>query len=89
MISNCFVDDKVGVFFLVVFLECIVRQEGFGIVCWIILVCDGGGIFGDILNMVVNGIFDVDDCQYEGELVDLINCLWIFCLFRFDYFGND
>jgi len=89
MISNRFADDKVGVLFSAAFSERTVRQEGFGTVRWTTPVRDGGGIFGDTSNTVVNGTPDVDDCQYEGESVDPINCLWTPRLPRPDYFGND
>ena len=49
---------------------------------------DGGGIFDDTSNTVVNGTPDVDDYQYEGESVDPINVYGLL-VYRPDYFGND
>ncbi|WP_224745848.1 TonB-dependent receptor [Neiella litorisoli] len=89
MISNTFMDDTVGVLLSAAYSERTVRQEGFGTVRWTNPVADGGGIYADTSNTVVNGTPNVGNCEHDGEAVDPVNCLWTPRLPRPDFFGND
>lgn len=89
MISNTFADDTFGALFSVAKSERTVRQEGFGTVRWTTPVKDGGGVYADTSNTDVIGTTDVGNCEFEGEQVDDVNCLWTPRLPRPDFFGNE
>ncbi|KAA1164483.1 TonB-dependent receptor [Pseudoalteromonas fuliginea] len=89
MISNTFADDTFGALFSVAKSERTVRQEGFGTVRWTTPVKDGGGVYADTSNTDVIGTADVGNCEFEGEQVDDVNCLWTPRLPRPDFFGNE
>lgn len=89
MVSNTFADDTFGALFSVALSERTVRQEGFGTVRWTTPVLDGGGIFGDTSDTIVNGDPNVGSCEDDGVAVNPINCLWTPRLPRPDFFGNE
>ena len=89
MISNTFADDTIGALFSVAKSERTVRQEGFGTVRWTTPVLDGGGIYADTSNTEVIGTPNTGDCEFEGQTVDAVNCLYTPRLPRPDFFGNE
>lgn len=76
MVSNTFADDTIGALFSVAKSERTVRQEGFGTVRWTTPVLDGGGIYADTANTEVIGTPNTGNCEFEGQSVDPVNCLY-------------
>jgi len=83
MLSNTFMDERLGFLISVASTERTVRQEGYGTVRWTTPEKNGRE-WADTTNTVVNGTPNVGTCE-TGEL----NCLWTPRLPRTDYFGND
>lgn len=88
MISNTFLDDKLGALFSIASSERTVRQEGFGTVRWTTPQL-ANQAYPANATPVIKGTPAAESCFMGKTSVAAINCLWIPRLPRADFFGND